>query len=547
MEHKQNSYSLPGIIHYLQSEFTRNEKDRIDFEARIGEMNAKIAHLEGQVKNLTEENHKLRGQLNSKNNHKQHDNAKYNGKIKPLDLNPLKEARDRLQKRLEEVSYVLRPVTNTKLISNSAEFSNNISPLGKSIALTNNNDMFNTTSNSYPSPEPEAESGMTIDGSMAPPSSVDEISEGLAEQSLNKNIEFDPSTHEIPVPGESDNEDVQTIVGENDNEVMNSQEEKFKKESNDLLNSLAQRNDKNLFEFAAHENVINSISVNDVTNKILSASSDLVIKIWSIKKNSKTFELNLLKKLQGEPNNILKLQWLSNRNNKSSDSSLFWTQTASSVKIWDANQSIFKHNIEIENIIHVESLNDRLLIATSDQYYIYDDIKLEKGKVRLTANMPNKVNIKFIAFAHSSIVYIGDKIYVRTGNSKVEFPKLPQGVAVDDIKQLVGLPNGQFIISTIDTLFIYQKINIVDTIRDSNIIEIKVSKGHLLILNELGEISVYQTDQKTGLIKDSLKKVGVDLSNLTPFSQDFSNVFDLLSESELLVGDQSGKITLYNF
>lgn len=45
-------YTLPGVMHYLQTEFTKNERDRITWELERAEMKARIAQLEGENKDL---------------------------------------------------------------------------------------------------------------------------------------------------------------------------------------------------------------------------------------------------------------------------------------------------------------------------------------------------------------------------------------------------------------------------------------------------------------------------------------------------------------
>lgn len=46
------TYTLPGIMHYLQTEFTKNERDRISWELERSEMKARIVQLEGENKDL---------------------------------------------------------------------------------------------------------------------------------------------------------------------------------------------------------------------------------------------------------------------------------------------------------------------------------------------------------------------------------------------------------------------------------------------------------------------------------------------------------------
>lgn len=47
-----STYTLPGIMHYLQTEFTKNERDRISWELERSEMKARIVQLEGENKDL---------------------------------------------------------------------------------------------------------------------------------------------------------------------------------------------------------------------------------------------------------------------------------------------------------------------------------------------------------------------------------------------------------------------------------------------------------------------------------------------------------------
>ncbi|SCV03656.1 LAME_0H12178g1_1 [Lachancea meyersii CBS 8951] len=46
------TYTLPGVMHYLQAEFTRNERDRLGWELERSEMKTRIAQLEGENRTL---------------------------------------------------------------------------------------------------------------------------------------------------------------------------------------------------------------------------------------------------------------------------------------------------------------------------------------------------------------------------------------------------------------------------------------------------------------------------------------------------------------
>ncbi|GMM58167.1 Far8 protein [Maudiozyma humilis] len=50
--HTHQQYSLPGVMHYLQTEFSKNERDRITWELERAEMKSYIASLEGENKEL---------------------------------------------------------------------------------------------------------------------------------------------------------------------------------------------------------------------------------------------------------------------------------------------------------------------------------------------------------------------------------------------------------------------------------------------------------------------------------------------------------------
>ena len=54
--HIHQQYTLPGVMHYLQTEFTKNERDRITWELERSEMKSYIMKLESENKDLR---HKL--------------------------------------------------------------------------------------------------------------------------------------------------------------------------------------------------------------------------------------------------------------------------------------------------------------------------------------------------------------------------------------------------------------------------------------------------------------------------------------------------------
>lgn len=63
MSSQSAHYTLPGVMHYLQTEYTRNERDRINWELERCEMKAKIAQLEGENKDLRYQLLKLKSKM----------------------------------------------------------------------------------------------------------------------------------------------------------------------------------------------------------------------------------------------------------------------------------------------------------------------------------------------------------------------------------------------------------------------------------------------------------------------------------------------------
>lgn len=46
----KSTYSLPGVVNYLQSEFRRFEREKAEWEVQRAELMTKIANLEGQCR-----------------------------------------------------------------------------------------------------------------------------------------------------------------------------------------------------------------------------------------------------------------------------------------------------------------------------------------------------------------------------------------------------------------------------------------------------------------------------------------------------------------
>ncbi|KAL3230530.1 Factor arrest protein 8 [Nakaseomyces bracarensis] len=106
-------YTLPGVMHYLQTEFTKNERDRITWELERAEMKTRITELEN-------ENNELRYQMNKlkleEGNGKDHEGNKTN--TSSTGLSPLIRSKAAVQENVKEIVYLLKsPNANDQIES----------------------------------------------------------------------------------------------------------------------------------------------------------------------------------------------------------------------------------------------------------------------------------------------------------------------------------------------------------------------------------------------------------------------------------------------
>ncbi|ODV73874.1 Far8p CYBJADRAFT_167288 [Cyberlindnera jadinii NRRL Y-1542] len=107
-------YTLPGVMHYLQTEWATNHRDRILMKSELEEMKCQVAKLTSENNSLRYINAKLQKQLDSLNC------ADSNGKacareqdqlvngLQDFELAPLIEARRHLEDKMREVVFLLK-------------------------------------------------------------------------------------------------------------------------------------------------------------------------------------------------------------------------------------------------------------------------------------------------------------------------------------------------------------------------------------------------------------------------------------------------------
>lgn len=107
--HIHPHYTLPGVMHYLQTEFTKNERDRIAWELERSEMKARIAQLEGENKDL---NYRLLN-LNLKPDSSK---SEVPSNVGGSDLSALVKSKMAVQENVKEIIYLFKsPNITTQL------------------------------------------------------------------------------------------------------------------------------------------------------------------------------------------------------------------------------------------------------------------------------------------------------------------------------------------------------------------------------------------------------------------------------------------------
>lgn len=131
MNNDRIEYTLPGVMHYLQQQFTKNERDRISWELERSEMKNRIRQLENEIRQLKRD--KLMHQMSSKNSNAFMDNGGptennlMSGKnvsddtsnVDDLDsqsLNKFTNSQEKVRENVREIIYLLNgPNVNSNL------------------------------------------------------------------------------------------------------------------------------------------------------------------------------------------------------------------------------------------------------------------------------------------------------------------------------------------------------------------------------------------------------------------------------------------------
>lgn len=121
-------YSLPGVMHYLQEQFTKNEQNRILWELEKGELKTRISLLEAENKTLKKKLHQYENTDSSISKEKDSVHSQSNasgkgkGKVSKDVLDVISQSQADLEDTVKEISYLLRPLDlnnyNSQIINN---------------------------------------------------------------------------------------------------------------------------------------------------------------------------------------------------------------------------------------------------------------------------------------------------------------------------------------------------------------------------------------------------------------------------------------------
>ncbi|SSD58361.1 uncharacterized protein SCODWIG_00122 [Saccharomycodes ludwigii] len=135
------NYTLPGVMHYLQTQFTANERARIAWELEKGELKAKIALLEGENKNLKRQVSIYKDQ-NKASTANLNVDAKTNNSNDINDI--IEKSKLEIQESVKEIAYLLKPVDPKQILPlEDEDFESEIS--SNVIGNTEHGDAYNNT------------------------------------------------------------------------------------------------------------------------------------------------------------------------------------------------------------------------------------------------------------------------------------------------------------------------------------------------------------------------------------------------------------------
>lgn len=178
--YNQPHYTLPGVMHYLQTEFTKNERDRITWDLERLEMKSYINKLESENRDLRHKLAALQFQTDSSGNSIE-DGIQSEQGSKEIDA--LMDSRLRVQENVKEIIYLLN---GPNITSDLNTITNRNIPLHEMEDLNLNNKV-KTESTMDPSLKPELHDDM-VAKEYQPVTNDSSNEDGHVESLFNKDI-----------------------------------------------------------------------------------------------------------------------------------------------------------------------------------------------------------------------------------------------------------------------------------------------------------------------------------------------------------------------
>lgn len=144
-QYSQPHYTLPGVMHYLQTEFTKNERDRITWDLERLEMKSYINKLESENRDLRHKLSVLESQIGSSAtaNEQSAIHGKLDLKQGPKEIDSLTQSRLRVQENVKEIIYLLN---GPNITSDLSTITNRNLPIHEMEDLNLNTDTQNKSS-----------------------------------------------------------------------------------------------------------------------------------------------------------------------------------------------------------------------------------------------------------------------------------------------------------------------------------------------------------------------------------------------------------------
>ncbi|CDR45212.1 CYFA0S17e00210g1_1 [Cyberlindnera fabianii] len=319
-------YTYPGVVKYLQQEFTRNERDRIQWNSERQDMKLAIVRLTSENLALKETNQRLEKELASlgggskltnKGTTPTDSTETSHPEPTPLNIEPLKNAREHLKSRMNEIVTMLRG-TDLDVV--------NILELKKERGVLAVSDRRKRA---------ELEKGKNVEspGSADFPITPEPDSPGaFYKKPVTPDVIIDDHSNVEPVDPTGEETDSETVIG--DDEILDSR------------TGLAKGTDGPIFALSAHSSTV--ISISALHDQLLTASKEGDINQWKLPELVSDPENARPMKSFFDTTTPKFMSWI--------DETTFVTASPYEIKLWDSSKSTeaptvhFKVSKEIKDI-----------------------------------------------------------------------------------------------------------------------------------------------------------------------------------------------------